>query len=83
MTLVYASVSKTNLNYRTCITISFAVVSRISDGRWHYSSRWPTDHLLSAHASVLFHGDKRSVTKCCESMLVLFCLGLVHRVICA
>lgn len=38
--------------------------------------------LLSVPECDLFHGEKRSVTKGCESMLVLFCVDLVHRVIC-
>lgn len=63
MTLVYTSVSKTNLNYRTQITTYFAVVSCISDDRWHYSWRWPSDRLLSVPESDLFHGEKRSVRK--------------------
>lgn len=87
MTLVYASVSKTNLNCRTHITTYhgseatyFAIVSQtdgftVGDG--------PPDRLLSLPASDLFHGVERSVTKNCESMLLLFRLDLVHRVICA
>jgi hypothetical protein len=82
MTLVYASVSKTNLNYRSQIATYYAVVSRITEDRWHYSWRWPSDRLLSVPESDLFHGEKRSVRSGCESMLLLFCLVLVHRVVC-